>query len=637
LIVLFFVTLHAALWIPNVTTMVACGESFTPEVRGVFTGFIACFGFAGAIVGFCCFDLVAQTQGLGYAFFLSGGISALAAVSTKFMESEEDRIFRNFSVRKLADANRRTVTIMTDMNSINEEVVDHGANTGDDHIYAATLTLSTKCKSDNAVFHKDGNIFTLQPSVESCRTEPHPWVADINAIVMYQSRSRAVSVGTGLDPVLRDVSSPHLSPPPFNDLEFRMNITDMDLVEQLRTMGTIDTDGEEFLASNMKHPNKDLITVSKNLPHFDLPEGGLQIVRRLSECEAAELLHREGCEEYVPFFEWQRAFLNWIHENFNHPLFRQWNYIWHLVPKTPTQLILHSLILCIGPGTVTESFYIIILGHVLWSGPWLAKDFWQVPRPSWVLPFGFNIAISERNWSFPSGHTMGLSGTFLILALIFGDSIPILWFVYVAMTVLTCLARTALRMHWPLDTFGSCIAAPCVVLPLFFLKDDLFHNHVKSSANMISAAIVTFSIFFFTHVFAHVYVKTFLPIPSIVAHIASDPQKFKYTNVMGGIRNSFFLLGVGLGIFTVWEIRDPKATVCPFETGIMPALVAVCSTGTLLLFQNFFRHWWFETKPWTTADYYIKFFFAPIIGYLAILNASGVLAFEYKSLTNYGE
>ena len=30
----------------------------------------------------------------------------------------------------------------------------------------------------------------------------------------------------------------------------------MDLVEQLKTMGTIDTDGEEFLPSNMKHSNK---------------------------------------------------------------------------------------------------------------------------------------------------------------------------------------------------------------------------------------------------------------------------------------------------------------------------------------------------------------------------------------------
>ena len=94
---------------------------------------------------------------------------------------------------------------------------------------------------------------------------------------------------------------------------------------------------------------------------------------------------------------------------------------------------------------VFESFYVVVLGHVLWSGPWLIKDFvtfvftisislevvkFQVPRPSWVLPFGFNIAISERNWSFPSGHTMGLSGTFLLLALIFGEKLSVLWFIY---------------------------------------------------------------------------------------------------------------------------------------------------------------------------------------------------------------
>merc|ERR550534_1212928 len=450
-------------------------------------------------------------------------------------------------------------------------------------------------REQSLVYEQDGDDFVPLPSdgYNSAEEEEllHPWIAPIEDIVrsrVYLGRTRAVSLGTG--------SGMILAPANFDNLEKEGKKT-----------------GKHFDAESLRQE-----LVSSN--------------GRLSREKAEELLHREGCEEYVPFFEWQRSFLNWIQHNFNHPLFRQWNYIWHLVPKTPVQLMLHSFILGIGPGTVVESFYIVILGHVLLSGPWLIKDFFQVPRPSWVLPFGFDLAISERNWSFPSGHTMGLSGTFLLLALIFGDKISILWFVYVLMTLLTCLARTALRMHWPLDTFGSCIMAPCIVLPLFFGRKLIFHNHISNSLGMLTAAIIVFSMFFLTHAFAHIYVKTFLPVPSIVAHIANDPKKFKYTNVMGGMRNSLFLLGVGLGIFTVWQVRDPHNPICPFDTGLQPALIASFTTGTLLLVQNFFRNWWFETKAWTSNDYYIKFLFAPIIGYMAILNSAGVLTFTAESL-----
>lgn len=357
-----------------------------------------------------------------------------------------------------------------------------------------------------------------------------------------------------------------------------------------------------------------------NLPKLD---------RKLSEV----ILFREGAETYVPFFEWQRHFLTWIHKNFNHPLFKQWNYCWHLIPKTPVQLMIHCFILGIGPGTIVQSFYIIILGHVLWSGPWLLKDFYQVPRPSWVLPFGFDLAISERNWSFPSGHTMGLSGTFLLLALIFGSDFWLLWVLYVLMTLLTCIARTALRMHWPLDTFGSCIIAPVTILPLYYMRTIVWEKRVTSSEEMLEAAILVFLTFFCTHTCCHFYVKAYLPVPSIVEHIANDPTKFKYTNVMGGIRNSLFLLGAGLGVFLVWEIRDPHATVCPFETGLQPALMSSCTAGAVLLVQNFFRNWWCETEPWTTRDYQIKFAFAPLVGFFAVINAAGLIEFSMNNFS----
>jgi len=337
--------------------------------------------------------------------------------------------------------------------------------------------------------------------------------------------------------------------------------------------------------------------------------------------------YSEGLEvdngKYVPFFETQKAILAWIYETFNCPVFQWWNYLWHLVVKAPVQLLIHSFVMGIGPDGVVKSYYIVILGHVMWSGPWILKDFCQVPRPGWVLPFGFNYKISERNWSFPSGHTFGISGTFLIIALIWGQDHIWLWFLYVLMTFLTCLARTALRMHWPLDTFGSSMLAPPVVLPLYFFREKIFTNHIDSSSAMLNTSIIVFAIFFLSHVIAHTLVMTYLPVPEYVRHVASDPTRFKYTNFMGGIRNTFFLSGIGFGIFAVWKIRGENLENCPFDQGIVPALYATASTGFLLLIQNFFRNWVFETVPWTKTDYMIKWIFAPLIGFSMIITSAG--------------
>ena len=115
------------------------------------------------------------------------------------------------------------------------------------------------------------------------------------------------------------------------------------------------------------------------------------------------------------------------------------------------------------------------------------------------------------------------------------------------MTFLTCLARTALRMHWPLDTFGSCLMAPAAILPLFYFRNHIFHSHITDSPTMLAAALCVFLIFFLLHIISHLYVVAYYPVPSIVAHIAHDPQKFRYTNVERGVRSSLFLLGIGLG------------------------------------------------------------------------------------------
>jgi len=77
------------------------------------------------------------------------------------------------------------------------------------------------------------------------------------------------------------------------------------------------------------------------------------------------------------------------------------------------------------------------------------------------------------------------------------------------------------------------------------------------------------------------------------------------------------------GIFAVWKIRGENLENCPFDQGIVPALYATASTGFLLLIQNFFRNWVFETVPWTKTDYMIKWIFAPLIGFSMIITSAG--------------
>ena len=116
---MLYVALCVALWVPSVTTFVVCGETFTPEVRGTLTGISAASGKLGAILGFHCFDYVFMKHSLGACFMICSGVSILGALLTKFgMENEEERIYRNYCVRKLAAANRRTVTILTDVTAI---------------------------------------------------------------------------------------------------------------------------------------------------------------------------------------------------------------------------------------------------------------------------------------------------------------------------------------------------------------------------------------------------------------------------------------------------------------------------------------------------------------------------------------
>lgn len=87
------------------------------------------------------------------------------------------------------------------------------------------------------------------------------------------------------------------------------------------------------------------------------------------------------------------------------------------------------------------------------------------PRP----PLGHMLLDPDHTYSFPSGHVLGTSDFFLILAFLFASRIQRTWFTVLAVTlaVVVVLAQVASRLylgyHWLTDTTAS-IGLSMVVL-----------------------------------------------------------------------------------------------------------------------------------------------------------------------------
>ena len=227
-----------------------------------------------------------------------------------------------------------------------------------------------------------------------------------------------------------------------------------------------------------------------------------------------------------------------------------------------------------------EGYYVLIVGLVGTVANQMMKLIFRVPRP-WVLDPEFQIVEDARaeatGYSFPSGHTQNVAGTFGSIAMFNKKK----WFSSVLITVIILVAfsRMYLGVHTPLDVVVSLVFATALVLllhPLF--KDEA---KFKKSLPYIVVGSVAISLALLIYVLC----------------ISTDTT-LDATNYNSGLKNACTLFGCTLGLVLVYFIdtrfvnfaTDAKwyAQIIKLALGlgIIMAIKSGLSTPLTMLFGN---------------------------------------------------
>ena len=180
-----------------------------------------------------------------------------------------------------------------------------------------------------------------------------------------------------------------------------------------------------------------------------------------------------------------------------------------------------------------EGYFILITGLVGTVVNQVAKLFFRIPRP-WVLDPEFNIIESARaeatGYSFPSGHTQNVAGTFGSIAAYKKDRIRSI--ICIVIIALVAFSRMYLGVHTPLDVIVSLLVALGLVLLLrpVFATEESF----KKWMPLVVVLSVVLSAGFLAYVL------------SIAVDNTLDPH-----NYQSGLKNACTLLGCTAGLVVV--------------------------------------------------------------------------------------
>ena len=183
-----------------------------------------------------------------------------------------------------------------------------------------------------------------------------------------------------------------------------------------------------------------------------------------------------------------------------------------------------------------EGYYILICGLVGTLANQLAKLFFRIPRP-WVLDPEFEIIESARaeatGYSFPSGHTQNVAGTYGAIA----AYNPKKWKTILCVSVISLVAfsRMYLGVHTPLDVVVSLLFALLLVLllrPVFATEEGF-----KRFMPLVVFGSVILSCGFLCYVL------------SVSGDTGLDPH-----NYQSALKNACTLLGCTVGLVVVYFI-----------------------------------------------------------------------------------
>ena len=183
-----------------------------------------------------------------------------------------------------------------------------------------------------------------------------------------------------------------------------------------------------------------------------------------------------------------------------------------------------------------EGYFILITGLVGTVVNQVAKLIFRIPRP-WVLDPEFNIIESARaeatGYSFPSGHTQNVAGTFGAIAAFE----PKKWKTAVCVTIIALVgfSRMYLGVHTPLDVVVSLLVALGIILLLrpVFASDESFKKYMPY---VVIGSVILSTLFL-------VYVLSLSGVSFLDAH-----------NYQSGLKNAFTLLGCTAGLVVVYFV-----------------------------------------------------------------------------------
>ena len=181
-----------------------------------------------------------------------------------------------------------------------------------------------------------------------------------------------------------------------------------------------------------------------------------------------------------------------------------------------------------------EGYFILITGLVGTVVNQFAKLFFRIPRP-WVLDEKFEIIESAREeatgYSFPSGHTQNVAGTFGSIAAFKKNGLKTA--ICLTLIVLVAFSRMYLGVHTPLDVVVSLLVAFGLIMLLrpAFATEESF----KKSMPWIVLCSVALSLGLLMYVL------------SVSSDTTLDPHNFG-----SALKNATTLLGCTAGLVVVY-------------------------------------------------------------------------------------